>query len=45
MEYYRNGISLSPTIKREQAKYRKDSDMLGEFLGECTDVDPSSRVK
>lgn len=45
MEYYRNGISLSPAIKREQAKYRKDSDMLGEFLGECTDVDPSSRVK
>lgn len=45
MEYYRNGISISPAIKREQAKYRKDSDMLGEFLGECTDVDPSSRVK
>lgn len=45
MEYYRNGITLSPAIKREQAKYRKDSDMLGEFLGECTDVDPSSRVK
>lgn len=44
-EYYRTGVSLSPAIQREQAQYRKDSDLLGEFLDECTDVQPSLRVK
>lgn len=43
--YLRKGLKLSPAMKREQAQYRKDSDMLGEFLDECTEVATDARVE
>jgi putative DNA primase/helicase len=43
--YLREGLELSPVMKREQAQYRKDSDMLGEFLNECTEVAADARVE
>ncbi len=43
--YLRKGLKLSPAMKREQAQYRKDSDMLGEFLDECTEVTTDARVE
>lgn len=43
--YLREGLKLSPAMKREQAQYRKDSDMLGEFLDECTEVAADARVE
>lgn len=42
--YYQSGLKLSPTMRREQAQYRAESDMLGEFLEECTIADPASKV-
>jgi putative DNA primase/helicase len=42
--YYQSGLQLSPTMRREQAQYRAESDMLGEFLNECTIADPNSKV-
>ena len=32
-------------MMREQAQYRKASDMLGEFLDECTEAAPDTRVE
>jgi putative DNA primase/helicase len=43
--YYRDGLRLSPAMKREQATYRKESDLLGEFLEEKTVTDPQERVE
>ena len=43
--YYRDGLRLSKTMRREQAQYRKDSDLLGEFLEECTLSDAGARTE
>jgi len=43
-KYYRSGLRISSTMQREQAQYRTDSDMLGEFLEECTIADTKSKV-
>lgn len=43
--YLREGLKLSLTMKMEQAQYRKASDMLGEFLDECTEVTADARVE
>lgn len=37
-------LALSPTILVEQGQYRRDSDLLGEFLADCTVADPVGRV-
>lgn len=44
-KYYTSGLHLSPTMKRETAQYRKESDLLGEFLEEKTEASPSERVE
>ena len=43
--YYRDGLRLSPAMRREQAVYRKESDLLGEFLDEKTVAVPHERVE
>lgn len=43
--YLQGGLRLSPTMKREQAQYRKESDMLGEFLADCTQTATGARVE
>jgi putative DNA primase/helicase len=43
--YYRDGLRLSKPMRREQAQYRKDSDLLGEFLDECTEVKAGERAE
>jgi len=43
--YLREGLKLSPAMKREQTQYRKASDMLGEFLDECTEAALGARVE
>jgi len=42
--YLTGGLKLSPTILGEQSQYRRESDLLGEFLAECTATDPAGRV-
>jgi putative DNA primase/helicase len=42
--YLKDGLKLSPQIKTEVAKYRSDSDMLGEFLKDETTPGPTERV-
>lgn len=37
-------IALSPAILAEQRQYRRESDLLGEFLADCTIIDPVGRV-
>lgn len=37
-------LLLSPTILAEQHQYRRESDLLGEFLADCTVADPAGRV-
>ncbi|SFG33441.1 phage/plasmid primase, P4 family, C-terminal domain-containing protein [Novosphingobium sp. CF614] len=39
-----NSLAFSPTILAEQRQYRRDSDLLGEFLADCTVTDPAGRV-
>ena len=39
-----NSLGFSPAIRAEQRQYRSDSDLLGEFLADCTVADPASRV-
>lgn len=42
--YLIDGLKLSPRIKSEAAQYRKDSDLIGEFLADKTVSDPSART-
>lgn len=37
-KYFKDGLQLSKTIKAEHASYRKESDMLGEFLEDQTEI-------
>jgi len=37
-------LRLSPAIIAEQGQYRSESDLLGEFLTDCTVTEPASRV-
>ena len=36
LEWQRHGLKPSATVRRESAEYRKDSDLLGEFLDDRT---------
>ena len=42
--YLQNGLKLSPRIKSENSTYRKDSDLIGEFLADDTIVNSNGRV-
>ncbi len=43
--YIRNGLLQSPAMKSEMAQYRTSSDLMGEFLDEKTEADPTAEVK
>ncbi|MHA7852519.1 phage/plasmid primase, P4 family [Roseovarius sp.] len=43
--YLDSGLTMSMAMKREVAQYRAASDVLGEFLTEETEVDPSGEVQ
>jgi putative DNA primase/helicase len=38
------GLGLSPAMLAEQRRYRSESDLLGEFLAECTVADAAGRT-
>lgn len=44
LQWQRDGLKPSPLIRRESAGYRKESDLLGEFLDERTESYPDGRV-
>jgi putative DNA primase/helicase len=44
VKWQRDGLNLSPTIWSEGTSYRKDSDLLGQFLGEVCITDPNESV-
>ena len=43
-KYLKDGLKLSPRIKMEVASYRKDSDLIGEFLADKTEADPNAKL-
>jgi putative DNA primase/helicase len=43
-KYKIDGLALSPRIRQENATYRKDSDLIGEFLDDVMEVDPTARI-
>ena len=43
-KYLKDGLKLSPRILQENATYRKDSDLIGEFLGDVMEVDPTAKI-
>ena len=43
--YLKDGLQLSPQISAEVATYRQESDLLGEFLVDCTIEGPTERVE
>jgi putative DNA primase/helicase len=46
IKWFKDGLYLSPTVKREVAEYRSDSDVLGQFLEEkCSLSDPVAEVE
>ena len=42
--YLKDGLQLSPLMQREVAAYRKDSDVVGEFLAEKATIDANSKA-
>ena len=45
LKWKKDGLQLSLAIRRECTGYRKDSDLLGEFLGEVCGLDPNQKVE
>ncbi len=45
LDWHRGGLRPSLLVRRESATYRKESDLLGEFLEEKTEADPNGRVE
>jgi putative DNA primase/helicase len=43
-KYLKDGLKLSPRIRQENAVYRKDSDLIGEFLDDVMEVDSSAKI-
>jgi putative DNA primase/helicase len=43
-KYLKHGLKLSPRIRQENATYRKDSDLIGEFLDDVLEVDPTAKI-
>jgi len=43
-QYLRDGIRMSPRMKAELATYRKDSDLLGEYLADRTTPNPAAKA-
>ena len=43
-KYLKDGLKLSPSMRAEWTTYRNESDLLGEFLADETDLDPVGRV-
>ena len=43
-EYLKNGLYMSPRMRSEVNSYRAESDLLGEFLQDMTELSPESRV-
>ncbi|WP_437557321.1 phage/plasmid primase, P4 family [Acidithiobacillus sulfuriphilus] len=43
-QWYRGGLQLCARLKREVTAYRQESDLLGLFLDECSEREPSARV-
>lgn len=41
----KDGLQLSPTIRQEVASYRKDSDLLGEFLEDRCQAELNARIE
>ncbi|CDQ11256.1 protein of unknown function [Acidithiobacillus ferrivorans] len=44
VEWSRNGLQACATITQEVQAYRRESDLLGQYLGEATKPDPAVRV-
>lgn len=44
-KYLKQGMYLSPVMQAERKQFRKDSDMLGEFLEECTIAQSGGKVE
>lgn len=43
--WYRSGLQVPDRIRSESKRYRTESDLMGQFLDECTRPDPSGRVE
>ena len=43
-KYLKDGLKLSPRIRQENAIYRKDSDLIGEFLEDVMEVDLTAKI-
>ena len=43
-KYLKDGLKLSPRIRQENATYRKDSDLIGEFLEDAMEVDTTAKI-
>ena len=43
-KYLKDGLKLSPRIRQENAVYRKDSDLIGEFLDDVMEVDSAAKI-
>ena len=44
LKYQRRGLKPSAAMKRASAEYRKETDILGEWLETCCDVEPSAKI-
>jgi len=43
-KYFADGLRLSPRILHEHAKYRTESDLLGEFLADVMQADANAKI-
>lgn len=44
LKYQREGLKPSAAMKRASTEYRKETDILGEWLETCCEVEPSAKI-
>lgn len=44
IKWQESGLQLSPLIQRECMAYRRDSDLIGQFLEDCCSIDSNGKV-
>ena len=45
LEYQRDGLKPTPAMRRASAEYRKEADILGEWLETCCEISPAEKVE
>jgi phage/plasmid-associated DNA primase len=45
LKWQRDGLKVPPAVEGASREYRKESDVLGQWIDDCCDIDPTERAE